>query len=117
METICSSETSVAAEQTTRCHVPDDDTLLSWSYPQFLQENTNILPQIGHDHFRIIPNPSVTLALDAAQSSYIQTALLTVATSVLNEAYWALYSYLCTITGWCNSLRNVRVFHIAVGVL
>jgi hypothetical protein len=27
MEAICSSETSVATQQTTRCHIPEDDTL------------------------------------------------------------------------------------------
>jgi hypothetical protein len=28
MEAICSSETSVDTQQTTRCHTPEDDTLL-----------------------------------------------------------------------------------------
>jgi hypothetical protein len=27
MEAICSSETSVATQQATRCHIPEDDTL------------------------------------------------------------------------------------------
>jgi positive regulator of sigma E activity len=27
MEAICSSETSVETQQTTRCHIPEDDTL------------------------------------------------------------------------------------------
>jgi hypothetical protein len=27
MEGMCSSETSVATQQTTRCHIPEDDTL------------------------------------------------------------------------------------------
>jgi hypothetical protein len=36
METICSSETSITSQQTTRCHIPEDYTL----YERYIMEQS-----------------------------------------------------------------------------
>jgi hypothetical protein len=47
MEAICSSETSVETQQTTRRHIPEDDTLHSWNMPGGTEENKENLTVVG----------------------------------------------------------------------
>jgi hypothetical protein len=51
MEAICSSETSIATQQTTRRHIPEDDTLYNYHYSNIVYTLIILLSYFNNEFY------------------------------------------------------------------